>query len=61
MVDVDLLESDVVVQQVVHHVKLKILLECLQSVLILCLSVDHTAHEVVVRLVEVTEVRDLLA
>ena len=41
--------------------ELKILLERLQSILVLGLSVDHAAHEVVVCLIEVAEVRDLFA
>ena len=61
MVDVNLLEGYVVSQQVIHHVKLQVLLQALESVLVLRLFVDNAAHKVVVCLVEVTEVGDLKA
>lgn len=61
VVNVNLLEGYVVSQQVVHHVELQVLLEALESILVLCLLVDDAAHEVVVCLIEVTEVGDLQA
>ena len=39
--------------------ELQVLLEALESILVLCLLVDNAAHEVVVRLIEVAEVGDL--